>query len=63
LNTIIFYSYFLGVDLTKLLRDNYHSIASRNTEGKTPRDVALDAGLQENVDQIGLLNFPTIHLN
>ncbi len=49
---------FLGADLTKLLRDNYHSIASRNTDGKTPRDVALDAGLQENVDQIGLFNFP-----
>ena len=41
-------------DLSKLLQDNYHSIASRNTEGKTPRDVALDAELQENVDQIGI---------
>ncbi|CAF4784284.1 unnamed protein product [Rotaria sp. Silwood1] len=41
-----------NANLSELLRDNYHSIASRNAEGKTPRDVALDAGLQENVDQI-----------
>ncbi|CAF3890271.1 unnamed protein product [Rotaria magnacalcarata] len=39
-------------NLLELLRDNYHSIASRNADGKTPRDVALDAGLQENVEQI-----------
>ncbi len=45
---------FLDADLSKLLRENYHSIAARNAEGKTPRDIALEAGLQENVDQIGL---------
>jgi hypothetical protein len=54
IKNVFFYSSVLDADLSKLLRDNYHSIASRNTEGKTPRDVALDAGLQENVDQIGL---------
>lgn len=48
-------------DLSKLLQENYHSIASRNTEGKTPRDVALDAELQENVDQIGKSPCLTLH--
>ncbi|CAF1360782.1 unnamed protein product [Rotaria sordida] len=43
-----------GANLSKLLRKNYHSIASRNAEGKTPRDVAIDADLQENVDQIDI---------
>ncbi|CAF1096544.1 unnamed protein product [Rotaria sordida] len=41
-----------NANLSELLQDNYHSIASRNAEGKTPRDVAVDAGLQDNVDQI-----------
>lgn len=45
------------MNLLELLRDNYHSIASRNADGKTPRDVALEAGIQENVDQIGLYKF------
>ena len=43
----------LDANLSKLLRENYHSIASRNAQGKTPRDVAHDAGHQENVEQIG----------
>lgn len=43
----------LDANLSKLLRENYHSIASRNAQGKTPRDVAYEAGHQENVDQIG----------
>ena len=51
-----FLKYILDANLSELLQDNYHSIASRNAEGKTPRDVAVDAGLQENVDQIGLYN-------
>ncbi|CAF4546614.1 unnamed protein product [Rotaria sp. Silwood1] len=41
-----------GANLSKLLHENYHSIASRNAEGKTPRDVAVEANLQGNVDQI-----------
>jgi len=41
-----------GANLSKLLRESYHSIASRNSEGKTPRDVAIEAKIQENADQI-----------
>ena len=33
---------FVDADLSQLLQDNYHLIASRNAEGKTPRDVAVD---------------------
>ncbi|CAF4219980.1 unnamed protein product, partial [Rotaria sp. Silwood2] len=41
-----------GANLSKLLRENFHLIASRNAQGKTPRDVASVAGLQGNVNQI-----------
>ncbi|CAF1630577.1 unnamed protein product [Adineta ricciae] len=40
------------VDLTKLLRDNPLLLAARNAEGKTARDVAVEAGIQENVEQL-----------
>lgn len=46
-------SHLSEVDLTKLLRDNPLLLAARNAEGKTARDVAVEAGLQENVDQLG----------
>ena len=41
------------MNLSKLLRENYHNIAARNAQGKTARDLAIDAGVQENADQIG----------
>ncbi|CAF1474631.1 unnamed protein product [Rotaria magnacalcarata] len=41
-----------NANLSQLLRSNYRLIASRNFRRKTPRDVARDAGLYENVDQI-----------
>lgn len=44
---------FLGVDLSELIRKNPQAIALRNSQGKTPRELAVDAGLDENVEQIG----------
>ncbi|CAF3388049.1 unnamed protein product [Rotaria socialis] len=41
-----------NTNLSQLLRSNYRLIASRNFQRKTPRDVALDAGRYENVDEI-----------
>ncbi|CAF0935925.1 unnamed protein product [Adineta steineri] len=41
-----------GADLLTLLKENYQLMASRNAEGKTPRDIARDAGLQEHVHEI-----------
>ena len=32
---------------------DYRTMGSRNAQGKTPRDVAWDAGLQTNVEKIG----------
>ena len=49
--------YLSEVDLTKLFRDNPLLLASRNAEGKTARDVAAEAGIQENVDQLGSFQF------
>jgi len=36
----------------ELLKENF-SPAARNSNSKTPRDVALELGLHENVKQIG----------
>lgn len=44
------------MNLSKILRENYHNIASRNAQGKTARDVAMEGGFQENADQIGKRN-------
>lgn len=44
---------FLGADLSDLLRQNLHAIAARNAQGKTPRELAVDAGLDDNAEQIG----------
>lgn len=41
-----------GVDLSDLIRQNPQAIALRNSQGKTPRELAVDAGLDENVEQI-----------
>lgn len=40
-----------GSNLTALLKEN-HSVAARNAAFKTPRDVAVEANLTENVRQI-----------
>ena len=47
-------------NLSTVLRENYYNIASRNAQGKTARDLAIDAGLQENADQIGERSFRSI---
>ena len=47
----------LDATLTTRLRENPSLLASRDAQGKTARDIAIDAGLQENVDQIGTNRF------
>ncbi len=42
-----------GSKLAPALKENCNMIAARNNQGKTPRDVATDLGLTENVTQIG----------
>ena len=41
-----------GANLTILLKESHHSIAARNSQFKTVRDVASDANMAENVKQI-----------
>ena len=41
-----------GSNLTKLLKENF-SVAARNKQSKTPRDIAVEKNLHENVKQIG----------
>ena len=41
-----------GANLMQLLKDNY-SLAARNAQGKTARDVAVELNLDENIRQIG----------
>lgn len=45
--------FFIGAKLVRFFEANYLAIAARNSKGKTPRDVAIDAGLPDNVHQIG----------
>ena len=42
-----------GADLSDLLRQNFRAVAVRNAQGKTARELAVDAGLEENAEQIG----------
>jgi len=47
----------LEADLLALLNQG-HSLAERNGENKTPRDVALEKDLQQHVDTIGKTYLP-----
>ena len=42
-----------GANLSALIKQNYNSIAARNSESKTARDVANELNLADNVKQIG----------
>lgn len=41
-----------GSKLASVLQENYNSFAARNGQGKTPRDIAVEMSLAENVQQI-----------
>ena len=41
-----------GSNLTILMKENF-SVASRNSQFKTPRDIAVEKNLTDNVRQIG----------
>ena len=43
-----------GSKLAPVLRENYNMTAARNSQMKTPRDIALELGLSDNVQQIGM---------
>lgn len=44
-----------GSNLSALIKQNYSTIAARNAESKTPRDIANELNLVDNVRQIGNL--------
>jgi len=41
-----------GAKLQSVLKENYNSFAARNSQGKTPRDIAVELSLADNVQQI-----------
>lgn len=43
-------------NLMALIKQNINSLAARNSQNKTPRDVANDLNLVDNVKQIGKIN-------
>lgn len=50
-----------GSNLAQLLKENF-SPAARNSQFKTPRDVALELNLQDNVNQIGNVQINSLYV-
>lgn len=51
-----------GADLTALLNLGYN-LAERDISCKTPRDVAVESGVQDNINAIGNYSSPLLHIS
>lgn len=51
-----------GADLTALLNLGYN-LAERDISSKTPRDVAMESGVQDNINAIGKYGSPLLPIS